>query len=676
MKRLTVAACLVSLGLVGAAAVPLALDSRERFAAGLAAHQAEDWGAAARQFGDPAWAGTPLEDYARLFQADSLLKQGDAVAARGLAAQAAIRDPDSTLTPSALVWAAAVLREAGEPVGAVTVLQRVLTRLGDLPDAARVRYALGEALVAAGDQKEAARVFGALWLQHPVSLGDAADRELKALADGGVTPPAPTAAERAVRAERLLNGGLLERARLEAEALVAEKPPADARERALRVLMHASRRLGRDEAALAAAHDGLAAAAPERRAAWLLDLARLRQRRDRETALGTLDRLVRDYPKNRLAADALEMKAELLEALKRSAEAEKTYAKLATEYPDGDEAAGALWRLGWLAWFRGQHAEAVTRWSRLQRGGSALREAATFWLGRAWEERGDREQAARFFGQLVKDAPRTYYGLLAARRAPAGPTAAGPGPFAFPAAPLEALDGDEGYARALALRSVGLDKFADEELDEMTRRSVGEPRRLYALSAAYAAEERHHMALRILRRSFQGAARAGGASPREFWEMFYPLGWRTALTAAAGRASLDPYLVAAVVREESSYHPQARSRVGARGLMQLMPDTGRAVARARQIPFPDPEVLDQPEVNLELGSTFFGGLLREFGDARLAAAAYNAGPTRVREWRASRRIDDLEVWVEQIPFNETRAFVKRVWLSWHEYQRIYGEKSS
>jgi soluble lytic murein transglycosylase len=184
------------------------------------------------------------------------------------------------------------------------------------------------------------------------------------------------------------------------------------------------------------------------------------------------------------------------------------------------------------------------------------------------------------------------------------------------------------------------------------------------------------MALRILRRSFQGAARSGGASPREFWEMFYPMGWRDALTAAAGRASLDPFLVAAVVREESSFFPQARSRVGARGLMQLMPATGREVARARQIPFPDVEVLDQPETNIELGTIFLGGLFRQFGDARLAAAAYNAGPNRVREWWANRKTDDLDVWVEQIPYNETRAFVKRVMLSWQEYQRVYGEKPS
>jgi soluble lytic murein transglycosylase len=678
MRRLTAAACLVSVVLVGAAPAGLSPDSRERFAAGLVAHKTGDWAAAAREFADPAWAGTPIEDYALLFQAESVLRQGDVVAARALAAQAADRTPESGLTPSALMRAAAVLMEAGDPAGAVTVLQRVLVRLADAGDAARARYALGEARLAAGDQNEAARVFQALWLQAPAAFGDAAERQLKALADAGVTPPPPSAAERAVRAERLLASGLIERARLESEALVAEKPAADARERALRVLMNASRRLGRDDAALAAATDGLAAAVPERRAGWLLDLGRLRQRRDREAALSTLDRLVREHPRSNDAPDALLLKAELLEAAARPAEAERTYVKLAADYPDEDEAASALWRLGWLAWFRGNPVEATARWSRLQvaRGGPSLREAATYWLGRAWERRGDRDQAARRFAQLVKDSPRTYYGLLAAKRAPGALPTPGTVPFAFPADPREGLQGDPRFDRAVALREVGLREFSDEELDELTRRSVGEPRRLYALSAAYVADERYHMALRILRRSFQGSARSGGTSPREFWEMFYPMGWRDALTAAAGRASLDPLLVAAVVREESSFYPQARSRVGARGLMQLMPDTGRAVAQARQIPFPDAEVLDHPVTNLEIGTIFLGGLLREFGDARLAAAAYNAGPTRAREWWANRKTDDLEVWVEQIPFNETRAFVKRVMLSWQEYQRVYGEKPS
>ena len=225
----------------------------------------------------------------------------------------------------------------------------------------------------------------------------------------------------------------------------------------------------------------------------------------------------------------------------------------------------------------------------------------------------------------------------------------------------------------MALRAVGLGPFADGEMDEMTRRAAGDPTRLYSLSAAYAQDERYHLALRILRREFVPIAWSGApATPRSFWEMFYPLGWRAELTGAAGRAALDPLFVAAIVREESSFNPQARSRVGARGLMQLMPETARPMARARGLAFQDGDLLEEPAANLDMGAAFMGRLVKEFGDPRLAIAAYNAGPRRVREWWAARRTEDLEVWVEQIPFLETRAFVKRVMLAWGEYRRLYG----
>jgi soluble lytic murein transglycosylase len=106
--------------------------------------------------------------------------------------------------------------------------------------------------------------------------------------------------------------------------------------------------------------------------------------------------------------------------------------------------------------------------------------------------------------------------------------------------------------------------------------------------------------------------------------------------------------------------------------MQLMPETARPMAQVRRLPFRNGEVLDDPAANLDMGSAYLAGLLREFGDARLAVAAYNAGPARVREWWAGRRSDDLEVFVEQIPFNETRGFVRRVMLSWEEYRRLYA----
>jgi soluble lytic murein transglycosylase len=148
------------------------------------------------------------------------------------------------------------------------------------------------------------------------------------------------------------------------------------------------------------------------------------------------------------------------------------------------------------------------------------------------------------------------------------------------------------------------------------------------------------------------------------------------VAGAAQRAGIDPLLVSAVVREESSYNPLARSRVGARGLMQLMPETARPMARVRGLAFQEGELLDDPAANIELGSAYLGGLVRDFGDARLAVAAYNAGPTRVREWWGARKSDDLEVWVEQIPYNETRNFVRRVMVGWEEYRRLYADTGS
>jgi soluble lytic murein transglycosylase len=375
------------------------------------------------------------------------------------------------------------------------------------------------------------------------------------------------------------------------------------------------------------------------------------------------------------------LKARILESGPDPKSAEAVYLKLAQGYPESEEGLRAAWRLGWLSWLRAEYAEAAERWGRIpgvKTASQGYRDASMYWIGRTHEQRGDAEGAARQFASVIAEAPRSYYGVLAARRSPRSQPNPARNPASaqlaasLPVDPRETLQSDAPYARVEALRAVGLGEFADEEMDEAVRRSTGDPRRLYALSAAYASEARHFQSLRILRRHFIGLARSGPATlPRAFWDFFYPLGWRSELNDAAARAALDPYLVAAVVREESSFDPQARSRVGARGLMQLMPDTARQLAKGRGLPSGD-DMLADPGANLLLGSAYLAGLMKEFGEPRLAVAAYNAGPARVREWWKARATDDVEVWVELIPFDETRFFVRRVMLSWEEYRRLYG----
>jgi soluble lytic murein transglycosylase len=662
------------------AAVPgLSGTSRDRFLTALAALRSEDWNTAASEFAEPGWRSTPLADYAVLFQAEALLQAGDAAAARAQAQRAAGDTAESRIAPSALLAAATVLSGAGDDAGAAALYRRFLTRHGDHPGAARARLSLAQALLAAGRVPEAARAFNDVWILTPAAAeAETAAEQLKILAERGLAGPPPGPRERLERAERLLAAGLGPAARSEAEGLLAEDlPAAELRGRALKVVFEVAQRAGRNEAAHGVIARALSSLPPEGRPPWLLELARLQKKRSLDRAVATLDKLAREYPKSREASEAMLTKGRLLEEGSKLSEAQVVYRKLAAGYPEEDEAGAALWRLGWLAWFRGAHGEAATAWARILaiRGGRAYREATTYWIGRADELRGEVGLAARRFVQIQGEAPRSYYGILAARRS--GPQGAvpppSPTPVTLPADPLDPLQAEAGYARVEALRAVGLGTFADEEMAEMSRHAVGDPRLLYALSAAYVKESRYHLALRILRRHFHPFTRGAVTPvPRAFWEMLYPTGWWSELREAAGRAAVDPLLVAAVVREESSFYPRARSRVGARGLMQLMPETARPMAQARQLLFGNAELLDDPAANLELGAAYLSGLLREFGDARLAAAAYNAGPMRVREWWGARRADDLEVWVEQIPFNETRAFVKRVMLSWDEYHRLYG----
>ncbi|HKD00715.1 MAG TPA: lytic transglycosylase domain-containing protein, partial [Methylomirabilota bacterium] len=239
------------------------------------------------------------------------------------------------------------------------------------------------------------------------------------------------------------------------------------------------------------------------------------------------------------------------------------------------------------------------------------------------------------------------------------------GQIALPREPRTALSDDSGLARVVLLRRINLVEEAAAELESAVQGAAGDPVRLYGMASVYIEAERYHMALRIMRRHFQTLAATGDPSlPRAFWEMYYPYAWRDEMRDAAQRRGIDPYLVAAVVREESSYYPRAVSRAGARGLMQLMPATARLMA--------PPGDLDDPGFNIELGTRFLAGLIREFNDPRLAIAAYNAGPKNVRQWMSTRRTDDLEAFVEQIPFDETRLYVKRVVLSWDEYRRIYS----
>ncbi|MGH7314008.1 MAG: transglycosylase SLT domain-containing protein, partial [Candidatus Rokuibacteriota bacterium] len=617
----------------------------------------------------------PIGDYAGFLLADARERVGDLAGAKAAAVAVAERHRDSRLAPAALLLAALLAERGGDEAGAQALLERLITSYPDTFEMPQALYLSGMLGEARGKREAAALAYRQVRVLAPASAwAVGAEDRLTALAEAGVRVPPLSVVQRMQRAERLLRDGVAKTASDEAAEIAKETKDPGVVVRALEVVAEASQRLRRHDVAARTLEAAAARAPADRRPGLLIEQGRmLLQAGQREQALIVFANAGARGTEAE-AAEAAYLRAYTLDEMERDTQAAALYKTVAARYPARQRAGEALWRLGWLEYVRGNVKGAGQTWLKLVEvpGGRSFRLPALYWAGRAQEQAVGLAAAAPLYRRVLREAPRSYYGLLAAKRV--APVDSAPDPaIRLPANPRDALVDDPGFARADLLRRIGLVEFAVQELDDVVLRSVGDPVRLYGVSGVFAQEARYHLALRILRRSFVGAAETGHASlPRSFWEMLYPFGWRAEITEAAERTGLDPFLVAAVVREESSYYPRALSPAGARGLMQLMPRTAQPMAELRGLAFGDGNLLDDPRTNLQLGATFLADLLQRWNDPRIALAAYNAGPTRARRWWQARRSDDMEAFVELIPYNDTRRYIMRVMLAWEEYRRIYG----
>ncbi len=161
--------------------------------------------------------------------------------------------------------------------------------------------------------------------------------------------------------------------------------------------------------------------------------------------------------------------------------------------------------------------------------------------------------------------------------------------------------------------------------------------------------------------------------PRKYWEALFPKAYWIDLKRSASANALDPYLVASLIRQESEFNPNAVSRANAVGLMQLLPKTGKQVAKEVKLQRYNPSQLYTPAVNLQLGTRYFRGMVDKFGGSfEYALAAYNAGSDRVEEWLGQGTYRDPQEFVESIPFTETREYVQAIMRNASVYKQLYG----
>jgi soluble lytic murein transglycosylase len=341
--------------------------------------------------------------------------------------------------------------------------------------------------------------------------------------------------------------------------------------------------------------------------------------------------------------------------------------------PEGAAMAEAEWLAGWLALrFLDRPGDALRHFERLFEGVSTplSRSRAAYWAGRAAAAAG-RPEEARGWLERASRWPATWYGQLAAAELGRTP-ALHHGPPPIEPALRQAFAGKELVRLAEAFCRAGVATEAGPPIRRLAEEAENDPARLSLALELAVRCGRLDLATALGR----GPVRDGRVDPL----LAFPV---PRLDGFLGSPSgePEPALLLAVARQESQFDPRAVSPAGARGLMQLMPATARAVARELAIAYRPEALLAEPAFNLRLGAHYLGRQLERFGEPALALAAYNAGPGRVEAWLAQygdprgRGRHALVDWIERIPFRETRNYVQRVLEGAEVYRRLLAERA-
>jgi soluble lytic murein transglycosylase len=397
-------------------------------------------------------------------------------------------------------------------------------------------------------------------------------------------------------------------------------------------------------------------------------------RHDNAQALNYFKQVIERYPTSPYVERSRYAAADIHESFGRKQEAIALYTTVMKSFPNSQVYDDAASRLAWLHYSNREWGQAYETFQNLASSAkdSAFRTTGLYWQGRTAEKLGDTETAVRIYRQIFDGSEESYYQALAFRGLlRAGIAVDDPKTNAFPAAP-EAdppLAPEISYhlARARELSTISLHRLAVIELDEVDRLSKNHPRLRPLLLHEYFKNQAYNRSLAIANQL------PSSSSDRNLFR--FPIAYWEMIQRKAQERELDPYLILALIRQESLFDPRARSPATALGLMQLLPSTAARVAKQIGMPPPSNEQLFQPEINLTLGTQYLKDLMQRYSnDWFKAIAAYNAGETAVDRWEKELLTDDVEEFVERIPYFETRGYVKLVMRNHLVYKRLYDKQ--
>lgn len=399
--------------------------------------------------------------------------------------------------------------------------------------------------------------------------------------------------------------------------------------------------------------------------------------------LASLGTLAQKYPVSKWNEDGLMAAGNYFWVELDRAKAVGYYQRVLDTFPNGRHAYNCEWRIAWVAYLNRQP-DAGDRLSTflLKYPVSANSVDALYWLGRNSERGGNPAHARSFYDKAVERFPQTYFGnAAAARLANLGPGEENPAEFLEKIPPPPALRpfdepipvaAADRWARAQALRSIAFDASAEQELKNAFF-ATSSPR--FLLDAAQAAFEQGHFGAgmayaRIVVPSFD--SRKFGEVPIAAWKSLFPLPYEAALRREAAKNDFDPMFAAGLIRQESTFQADAVSHANAIGLMQVLPKTGKLLAKQIKVRYAKNKLFE-PDYNIAIGMVYIASLVKQTGAPEYAAAAYNAGEDRIAAWKAERNYEEIPEVVESIPFTETREYVQIVLRNTQVYRMIYGQ---
>ena len=624
-----------------------------------------------------------LGDYVDYYLGTSYLQTGRTAEALASLTDFAKTHPDSLLVRDADVSYSGALLAEGQAAEAITLLVQDRT-----PVRSDVELALGRAYAATGQTAKAAEIFENIYYTMPASAdADAAYADLRKLP---AVPP-PTAAQLKARADGLMSKKRYADAAEEYRSLIntistdSNSTERSAIQLALADALHRDGK-NRDAKLVLALVGGESGEINAHRLYLLgqVDFATS----DNDAFYRTVDELRQAAPASPWLEQALISAANLHLVHHEYDQALDAFREAQQRFPNGTRASYTHWKAAWLTLRQGRNQDAEKGFDEqiaLYPSGAET-PAALYWRARLAEEDNQLLMARAFYQKLSDRYRNFYYAELGRQRLKHLPAAAAdattqyalldrvpPLDNASKVADSEPPSDELHVQKAELLGNGGLVDFAVRELQAAAAADGGswgpaEAAQLYDESGHY------DQAIEVMKHSTPNYFALDIPDlPRKYWEALFPKAYWSDLKRSSAANGLDPYLVASLIRQESEFNPNAVSRANAVGLMQLLPKTGKTVARQEKMKRYTASQLYTPAVNLQLGTRYFRGMVDKFGGSfEYALAAYNAGSDRVEDWLSQGTYRDPQEFVESIPFTETREYVQAILRNASVYKQLYG----